>query len=79
MTPIIRNKITYIVNSRQVRLENHVIGVYEVTEANILKKGLKIKKCIENALHLVCKIHKSRSKKPVSIAKLMPADYFASS
>ena len=74
--------ITYIVNSRQVRVKNQTIGVYKVTEAKILKKGLKIIKFIKNALYIwSVKYSKFKElyKKPVSIAKLMPDDYFPSS
>ena len=57
------------------------MGMYEVTRAKVFKKVLKIKDCIKNALCLVCKILKIRKiyKEPVSIVKLMPEDYFASS
>ena len=80
VTLVIKSKITYIVNSRQVRVKNQILGVYKVTGAKILKKELTIIKFIKKNLYLVCKILKIQRiiQMPVSMAKLMPDDYFPS-
>ena len=70
-----------MVNSRQVRVKNHVIGVYEVTGAKIFKKGWKIKNALKTPYIWSVKYTKFEEldKKPVSTAKLMPGDSFPSS
>ena len=56
------------------------MGVYEVTGAKILRKGFKIKNALKTSYIWSTKYTKFEHfyKKPVSIAKPMPEDYFTS-